>query len=104
MIVKNRILATIIEKCTNNSITNYLFGDCENEENIQNYLNNHNSLYIQILDHQVDLTNFNTPIQTYFMGISSFLLYNNGYEAKNINFSPLLVRSNQNLINIDYIS
>ena len=32
---KNKILATIIEKCSNNSITNFIFGDCENDENIQ---------------------------------------------------------------------
>ena len=98
---KNKILATILEKCTNNSITNFIFGDCENDENIQKYINDINSVYIQILDHQVDLTNYNIPIQSYFMGISSFLQYNNGYEVKQINFSPLLIRSNQNLINND---
>ena len=95
---KNTLLSTIIEKCTNNSITNFVFGDCENEEYIENYLKDHNSAYIQILDHQVDLTNYNTPIQSYFMGISSFLAHSNGYEVKTINLSPLLVKSNQNLI------
>ena len=101
---KNKILATIVEKCTNNSITNFIFGDCENDENIQKYIRDINSVYIQILDHQVDLTNYNIPIQSYFMGISSFLQYNNGYEVKQINFSPLLIRSNQNIIsNDDYI-
>ena len=98
---KNSLLSTIIEKCTNNSITNFIFGDCENEENIQKYLSEHNSAYIQILDHQVDLTNFYTPIQSYFMGISSILTHRNGYEVKTINLSPLLVKSNQNLINYD---
>ena len=100
---KNTILAIIIEKCTNNSVTNFLFGECENEEYIQKYINEHNSAYIQILDHQVDLTNYHTPIQSYFMGISSFLLHNNGYEVKTINLSPLLIRSSQNIINDDYI-
>ena len=37
------------------------------------------------------------------MGISSFLLHNNGYEVNTINLSPLLIRSNQNFINDDYI-
>ena len=83
------------------SITNFILGDCENEENIQKYLNEYNSEYIQILDHQVDLTNYYTPIQSYFMGISSILTHNNGYEVKTINLSPLLVKSNQNLINND---
>jgi hypothetical protein len=96
---KNSLLSTIIEKCTNNSITNFIFGDCENEENIQKYLREYNSAYIQILDHQVDLTNYFTPIQSYFMGISSILTHNNSYEVKTINLSPLLVKSNQNLIN-----
>ena len=99
---KNHFLATIIEKCSNNSITNFIFGNCENEEYIQKYLNEHNSAYIQILDHQVDLTNYQTPIKSYFMGMSSFLLHNKGYEVKTINLSPLLIRSNQNIINNGY--
>jgi hypothetical protein len=37
------------------------------------------------------------------MGISSFLLHNSGYEVNTINLSPLLIRSNQNFINDDYI-
>ena len=37
------------------------------------------------------------------MGISSFLLHSNAYEVKTINLSPLLIRSNQNIINNDYI-
>ena len=99
----NKILTTIVEKCTNNSITNYIFGECENDENIQKYIKEINSVYIQILDHQVDLTNYNIPIQAYFMGISSILQYYNGYEVKQINFSPLLIRSNQNFINNDFV-
>ena len=101
---KNKtILSIFFEKCTNNSITNNIFGNCEKEENIQKYLKEYNSAYIQILDHQIDLTDYNKPIQTYFMGISSLLLYNKGYEVKNVNLSPLLIRSNQNIINNGYI-
>ena len=99
----NTVLSTFIEKCTNDSITNSILDGCESEENIQNYLKENNLAYIQILDHQVDLTNLNTPIKSYFMGISSFLLHNNGYEVNTINFSPLLIRSNQNFINNAYI-
>ena len=99
----NTVLSTFIEKCTNDSITNSILDGCESEENIQNYLKENNLAYIQILDHQVDLTNLNTPIKSYFMGISSFLLHNNGYEVNTINFSPLLIRSNQNFINNAFI-
>jgi hypothetical protein len=99
----NTILSTFIEKCSNDSITNSILDECETEENIQNYLKEKNLAYMQILDHQVDLTNLKTPIKSYFMGISSFLLHNNGYEVNTINFSPLLIRSNQNYINNDYI-
>ena len=99
----NTILSTVIEKCTNNSITNDIFGNCENEEDILTYLNEHNSAYIQVLDHQVDLTNYNRPIQSYFMGISSFLLHNNGYEVNTINFNPLLIKSSENLMNDEVI-
>ncbi len=99
----NTILSTIIEKCTNNSITNVIFGDCENEEFIHKYLSEYNSAYFQILDHQVDLNNYYSPIQSYFMGISSFLLHNNGYEVNNIKLSPLLIRSYQNIVGDDYI-
>ena len=99
----NTILSTVIEKCTNNSITKDIFGTCENEEDISTYLNQHNTAYIQVLDHQVDLTNYNTPIQSYFMGISSFLLHNNGYEVNTINFNPLLIKSSENFINDEII-
>jgi hypothetical protein len=37
------------------------------------------------------------------MGLSSFLLHNNGYEIISINLSPLLIRSNQHFLNGDYI-
>jgi hypothetical protein len=100
---KNKILSTIIEKCNNNSITNAIFGDCENEEYIHKYLSEHNSAYFQILDHQVDLNNYKSPIQSYFMGISSFLLHNDGYEVNNIKLSPLLIRSYQSFVGGDYI-
>lgn len=99
----NIILSTIIERCTNNSITNFIFGDCENEEYIQTYLNEHNSAYFQILDHQLDLNNLNNPFQSYFMGVSSLILQKNGYEVKNIKISPLLLRTKRNIINDDYI-
>ena len=99
----NKILSTIIEKCTNNSITNDIFGDCENEEFIYKYLSKYNSAYFQILDHQVDLNDYHRPIQPYFMGISSILLHNNGYEVNNIKLSPLLIRSYQNIVNDNYI-
>jgi len=99
----NTIMSIIIEKCSNNSETNNILGVCEKEENIKNYLNEINYAYIQVLDHKVDLTNYHTPIKSYFMGLSSFLLHNNGYEINSINLSPLLIRSNQNFLNGDYI-
>ena len=99
----NTILSIIIEKCTNNSITNIIFGDCANEEYIHKYLSEHNSAYFQILDHQVDLNDYYSPIHSYFMGISSFLLHNNAYEVNNIKLSPLLIRSYQNIVSDDYI-
>ena len=99
----NTIMSIIIEKCTNNSETNTILGTCEKEENINNYLNELNYAYIQVLDHKVDLTNYHTPIKSYFRGLSSFLLHNNGYEINSINLSPLLIRSNQNFLNGDYI-
>ena len=99
----NTVLSTVIEKCTNSSITNDIFGTCENEEDIITYLNEHNSAYIQVLNHQVDLTNYNKPIQSYFMGISSFLLHNNGYEVNTINFNPLLIKSSESFMNDEII-
>ena len=100
---KNTILTLFIEKCSNNSITKDIFGYCEKDEIIQEYINEHNSAYIQVLDHQIDLTNFNKPIQSYFMGIPSLLLHNHGYEVKNINLSPLIIRSSQHFIYNEFI-
>ena len=99
----NTIMSIIIEKCSNNSETNNILGICEKEENINNYLNEINYAYIQVLDHIVDITDYHTPIKSYFMGLSSFLLHNNGYEINSINLSPLLIRSNDNFLNGNYI-
>ena len=52
----NTILSTVIEKCTNNSITKDIFGTCENEEDISTYLNQHNT---HNNGYEVNTINFN---------------------------------------------
>ena len=52
---KNNVyLMTIIQKCTNDSIINKLFGNCPSQKEIDDYLSQYFGFYLYFTDTQVD--------------------------------------------------
>ena len=91
----NIALGTIVEKCSNNSITNKIFGNCKVEDEINTYLKQFKYLDLKLLYNEIDLTNLHKPLKSFFYGIeSSFNTKNEYYSIYNIYFHPLLFKSN----------
>ena len=91
----NIALGTIMEKCNNNSITNKIFGNCKSETEINTYLKEIKYLHLKLLDNEIDLTNLNHPLKSFFYGIkSSFNNEKEYYSIYNIYFNPLLFETN----------
>ena len=69
---KNNIfLHTSIQKCTNDSSINKLFGDCPSQTEIDEYTTKIVAIFLYLVDNQVDPTNYNNPIQKYIQSITS---------------------------------
>ena len=52
----NIYLTTIVQKCTNDSIINKLFGDCPSQKEIDDYVSQYFGIYLYFTDTQVDPT------------------------------------------------
>ena len=94
----NVLLATFIEKCYNNSITNQIFGKCNTEEKINSYLNQRNHVKIELIDNQVDLNNLSTPLQLYFYELSTEVMNDDHYFTFNLYYRPLLFQNKQDYL------
>ena len=91
---KNNIyLTTIIQKCSNDSIINEIFGKCPSQKDIDDYLNKYFGIYFYFTDVQVDPTNYSNPVQKYFQVISTGIGNSNNFVESYIHFSPLRVRT-----------
>ena len=95
--IDNTILGILIEKCSNDSILNNILGPCGTQEEIDNYFKENIGFYFYFIDNQIDPTDVYNPIKKYLNCITSSLS-NKLYPVHNINFSPLLVKSDFNLI------
>ena len=93
----NTVLGILIEKCSNDSILNNILGPCGTQEEIDNYFKENIAFYFYFIDNQVDPTDVYTPIKKYLNCITSSLS-NTLYPVHNINFSPLLVKTDLNLL------
>ena len=93
---KNNIfLHTTIEKCTEHSPTNKLFGECPSQEEIDEYTTKIVAIFLYFIDYQVDPTNYKNPIRKYMQSITSGVGNEQGYEENYIFFSPLRVRTTE---------
>ena len=91
---KNNIyLTTIIQKCSNDSIINEIFGKCPSQKDIDDYLNKYFGIYFYFTDVQVDPTNYTNPAQKYLQVISTGIGNSNNFVESYIHFSPLRVRT-----------
>ena len=85
-------LMTIIEKCSENSISSKILGECADENEIENYLKIHNFSLLHILNHEIDTYNYSNPKNSYIQDIFNSLNTNNTI-INNINFSPLNIKT-----------
>ena len=93
----NIILGILIEKCNNDSILNNILGPCGAQEDIDNYFQENNAFYLYFIDNEIDPTDVHNPIKKFFNSFSSSLS-SKSYPVNHINFNPLLVKSDLNLI------
>ena len=96
----NTNYGTIIEKCSNISITKVIFGECNNEKEINKYLFNHNKIKLKISDNQIDLSNLKNPIQSLFYELNTNINIDDeeDYYIYNIYYHPLLFKTHQYLL------
>ena len=86
---------TIVQKCSNDSVINNLFGKCPSQIEIDNYVSQYFGIYLYFTDTQVDPTNYQMPIQKYLQTISTGIGTNQTYVESYIHYSPLKVRTNE---------
>ncbi len=95
----NKYYSIVIEKCRNNSIENLIYGEnsCASNEEMDIYLVNFVAVFLQIIDHNVDIHNYKNPIKSILYPISSSI-QGKDYAQHNLNFSPLIFRTHRDLI------
>ena len=91
----NIYLTTIIQKCTNDSIINKLFGNCPNQNEIDDYISKYFGIYLYFTDTQVDPTNYKMPVQKYLQTISTGIGTSQTYVESYIHYSPIKVRTTE---------
>jgi len=89
----NIYLTTIVQKCTNNSVINNIFGDCPSEEELDKYINKYFAIYLYFTDTQIDPLNFKKPVQRYLNTITSGIGTVQTFVENYIHFSPVKVRT-----------
>ena len=87
----NIYLTTIVQKCSNDSIINELFGKCPPQKEIDNYLSKYLAIYLYFTDTQVDPTNFKNPVTKYLQVVSTGIGTSQTYVESYIHFSPIRV-------------
>ena len=91
---KNNIyLTTIVQKCSNDSIINQIFGQCPPQKDIDDYIKKYFGIYLYFTDMQVDPYNYKNPVQKYFQVISTGIGNSNNFVESYLHFSPLRVRT-----------
>ena len=98
----NVYLTTIIQKCTNDSKMNEIFGPCPSQKEIDDYLSRYFGIYLYFTDTQVDPSNFTNPVQKYLNTISTGIGTSQTFVESYIHYSPLRVRTKLGSIFEDY--
>ena len=87
----NIYLTTIIQKCSNDSIINKIFGECPPKKEIDEYINKYFGIYLYFTDTQVVPNNYINPVQKYLQVISTGIGTSQTFVESYIHFSPLRV-------------
>ena len=85
----------IIKRCTNTTFRLNNFGPCSSEDEINNYLND-GHLSFNIIDHYIDILNYENPITRFLYPITQGLT-KDSYVTNNLNFNPGLIKTYDNL-------
>ena len=91
----NIYLTTTVQKCTNDSIINELFGNCPSQKEIDEYLSHYLALYLYFTDIKIDPTNYKKPTQKYLQTITTSIGTNETFVENYIHYSPLKIRTNE---------
>ena len=91
----NIYLTTIIQKCSNDSIINKIFGECPSQKEIDDYVSKYFGIYLYFTDTQVDPTNYKNPVQKYLQTINTGIGTPQTYVESYIHYSPIKVRTNE---------
>ena len=94
----NVYVNTIVSKCDNSSISKKVLGNCNSNNEIKNYLDEHFAMYLYFKDNLVDPTDYSNPIQSYFYTITSHIGKGVTYVENYIHFSPLKVITNEGIL------
>ena len=95
---KKSVYKIIIEKCTNNNFINEKMGNiCNNENEINNYLQIYSDIFVFFIDNQIIPVNYKSPFEKYFYSLSSPLNLNS-YFQNNVIFSPIKLITDKNVI------
>ena len=89
----NIYLTTIIQKCTNDSVMNKIFGQCPSQKEIDDYVSRYFGIYLYFTDTQVDPSNYTMPVQKYLQTISTGIGTPQTFVESYIHYSPLRVRT-----------
>ena len=88
---KNVFLTTIVQKCSNDSVINQLFGKCPSQKEIDDYVSKYFAIYLYFTDTQVDPTNFENPVTQYLQVVSTGIGTSQTYVESYMHFSPLRI-------------
>ena len=102
---QNKIYSLIVYKCDQN-ILNNTFGKghkCKTDEEIEEVINKRGLIHFNFIDHYVDILKYEEPIKKYFYRIENTIDKDN-YSINNINFNPILIKSQKGIIFDSYES
>ena len=91
----------IAEKCEQNTL-NLILGEghqCKNLSEFESILNNNffGELFIYIINHYVDISNYTNPYKKYIEMVGN-VLFSNYYSVNHLNFNPSIIRTYNGLI------
>ena len=90
---KNIYLTTIVQKCSNDSIINEIFGKCPSQKEIDDYVSRYFGIYLYFTDNQVDPTNYNNPVTKYLQVVTTGIGTSQTYVESYMHFSPLRIKT-----------
>ena len=91
----------IAEKCEQNTL-NLILGEghqCKNLSEFESILNNNffGELFIYIINHSADISNYTNPYKKYIEMVGN-VLFSNYYSVNHLNFNPSIIRTYNGLI------